>query len=200
MALSQLMLRKLVTITEEIQTEGGKPVTPPTRVVAVLAVITNPLAGKEWRSDLTGLVEEFSAPLGRLLGTTAAALLGAPAEAFGKGALVGTEGEIEHGSAIIHNLMFGDPIREAAGNSTSLLPSAEKRGAPGSPIDIPLKHIYDVTTRSHHQTFEVRIPDAPRGGEIVVVAVMATSGRPHARLSPFGSDYKTKADADGPNA
>jgi hypothetical protein len=188
--LSDLTIRKLVTITEEIHTEGAKPVTPPTRVVAVLAVFTNPLASKEWQGDLTSLVNEFSAPLGRLLGPAAAALLGAPAEAFGKGALIGTDGEIEHGSAIIHNLMFGDPIREAAGNATSLLPSAEKRGAPGSPIDIPLKHVYDVTTRSHHQTFEVRIPDAPRAGEIVVVAAMATSGRPNARLSPFGSDYK----------
>jgi hypothetical protein len=195
--LSDLMLRKFVTIIEDVHAEGGKPVTPPTRVAAVLAVITNPLAGNEWRSDLTELAEEFSTPLGRLLGSTAAKMLGAPAEAFGKGALVGTEGEIEHGSAIIHNLMFGDPIREAAGNAASLLPSAEKRGAPGSPIDIPLKHVHDLTTRSHHQTFEVRIPDAPRAGEIVVVVAMSTSGRPNARLSPFGTDYNPKEDADG---
>ncbi|MBJ7593798.1 MAG: amino acid synthesis family protein [Candidatus Dormibacteraeota bacterium] len=184
-------LRKVVTIVEDIYREGGKQVDPPTRIAAALAVIHNPLAGQDWQRDLTTLIDQFSDPLGRLLGSTVASLLGGPAEAFGKGALVGLDGEIEHGSAIIHTLTFGDPIREAAGHATSLLPAAEKRGAAGSTLDIALKHIHDVTTRSHHQTFEVRIPDAPRADEMVIVAVMSISGRPHARLSPFGADPQT---------
>jgi hypothetical protein len=78
-------------------------------------------------------------------------------------------------------------VRDAVGGS-SLLPSAEKCGAPGAPLDLAIKHITDHTVRSHHQTFEVRVPDAPRPGEIVVWVVLASAGRPLARLPQFGSE------------
>ncbi len=94
---------------------------------------------------------------------------------------------MEHGSAIIHNLRFGNKVRDAI-SGTALLPAAEKRGAAGAPLDIAVKHKDDHSVRSHHQTFEVRIPDAPRPDEIVVWVALAASGRPHARLGAFGSE------------
>lgn len=187
-------VRKTIEIVEDMYIEGGSPVDPPTRIAAVLAVIENPLAGR-WADNLDSLIDAYSDDLGRMLGQRCAKLLAHQAEAFGKGALVGVDGEIEHGSAIIHNLRFGDPIRTAAGGATSLLPSAEKRGAPGATLDIALKHIHDLTVRSHHQTYEVRVPDAPRANEIVIAVAMASAGRPHARLAPFSSSSK---DAAGP--
>jgi hypothetical protein len=181
-------VRKLIDVVEEVRSEGGRPVEPPTRTAAVLAVIANPLAGR-WTDDLSPLIDEYCEPLGELLAERCAALLGAPVEAFGKGALVGLGGEVEHGSAIIHNLRFGNHVRSAAGDAKTLLPAAEKRGAAGATLDIPLKHVQDQTVRSHHQTFEVRIGDAPLADEIVIVIAMASAGRPHARLGAFGSDF-----------
>jgi hypothetical protein len=179
-------LRKLVTVVEEVRTEGGVAVEPPLRIAATAAVIANPLAGR-YAADLAPLADEYCEPLGHLLAERALEALGGPAEAYGKGALVGLDGEVEHGSAILHNLRFGNPVRDAVGGS-SLLPSAEKCGAPGAPLDLAIKHITDHTVRSHHQTFEVRVPDAPRPGEIVVWVAVASAGRPLARLPQFGSE------------
>jgi hypothetical protein len=186
-------LRKLYHILEVVHREGGQPVVTPTRVAASAAVVTNFLAGT-WTQDLSPLVEVYCATLGTLLSEETAATLGAPCEAFGKGALVGMDGEIEHGSAILHNLKFGNPVRARAGAAKSLLPSAEKRGAPGATLDVPLKHVNDVTVRSHHQTFEIRIPDAPRADELLIVVALSSSGRPLARLGAFGTDFSS-ADA-----
>lgn len=180
-------LRKTVELLEEVHLEGTHPVGPPTRIAVVMAVIANPLAGR-WVENLDPLIDTYSDWLGPVLGERCAVILGEPAEAFGKGALVGLDGEIEHGSAIIHNLRFGDPIRKAANNATSLLPSVEKRGPAGATMDIAMKHIHDVTIRSHHQSFEVGIPDAPRDDEIVIAVAMGSTGRPQARLSPFGAE------------
>jgi len=180
-------IRKLVTIVEEVHAEGGRAVDPPLVVAAGGAVVANPLAGR-FVEDLAPLADSYCEPLGRLLVERAlAALGGAPVEAYGKGALVGLDGEVEHGSAILHNLHFGNPVRDAVGG-TSLLPSAEKCGAAGAPLDLALKHTADHTVRSHHLTFEVRIPDAPRPGEILVWIALATAGRPQARLPEFGSE------------
>jgi hypothetical protein len=179
-------IRKVVTVVEEIRREGGRDVDPPTRLSAVAAVIENPFAG-QWVDDLEPLVDRYCEPLGRLLAERAAAALGGTAEAYGKGALVGLAGEVEHGSAIIHNLRFGNHVRDAVGG-TSLLPAAEKVGPAGAPLDLALKHITDLTVRSHHQTFEVRLADAPRADEIVIWVALATTGRPQARLAAFGSE------------
>jgi hypothetical protein len=193
---SQFELRKLYQFLEVVHREGGQEVAPPTRVAATAAVVTNFLAGS-WAEDLSPLVEAYCTRLGTLLSEESAAILGAPVEAFGKGALVGIDGEIEHGSAILHNLRFGNPVRARAGGARSLLPSAEKRGGPGATLDIPLKHVNDATIRSHHQTFEVRIPDAPRADELVIVVALSSSGRPLARLSAFGTDFSA-AEAEAP--
>jgi hypothetical protein len=183
-------LRKLYHVLEVVHREGGQPVEAPTRVAAAAAVVTNFLAGT-WAQDLSPLIEVYCARLGTLLSEQAAAILGVPSEAFGKGALVGMDGEIEHGSAILHNLKFGNPVRARAAGARSLLPSAEKRGAPGATLDVPLKHVNDVTVRSHHQTFEIRIPDAPRADELLIVVALSSSGRPQARLAAFGTDLSS---------
>jgi Amino acid synthesis len=180
-------LRKICVMVEEIRTEGGRPVPDPVRLVAAGAVVVNPLAGR-FEEDLGGLADIYCEPLGRLLTERALEGLGGrEAEAYGKGALVGLQGEVEHGSAIIHNLRFGNRVREPVGGE-SLLPSAEKRGAAGATLDLPLKHKRDHTVRSHHQTLEARIPNAPADDEIVVWVTLASSGRPHARLPAFGSE------------
>jgi hypothetical protein len=179
-------LRKVVTVVEDVHEEGGRAVDPPVRIAAAGAVIANPLAGR-YVDDLEPLIDQYCEPLGKLLTERALELLGGEAEGYGKGALVGLDGEIEHGSAIIHNLRFGNRVREPV-DGTSLLPAAEKRGAAGAPIDIAIKHKHDHSVRSHHQTFEVRIPDAPRGDEIVIWVALAAGGRPQSRLREFGSE------------
>jgi Amino acid synthesis len=179
-------LRKVVTVVEEVHEEGGRAVEPPVRIAAAGAVVANPYAGR-WADDLEPLIEAYCEPLGVLLTKRALELLGGQVEGYGKGALVGIDGEIEHGSAIIHNLRFGDRVRDPVGG-TALLPSAEKRGSPGAPLDVAIKHKDDHRVRSHHQTFEVRVPDAPRSDEIVIWVALASSGRPKARLGEFGSE------------
>jgi Amino acid synthesis len=179
-------VRKIVTVVEDVWIEGHRPVQPPTRITAAGAVVDNPLAG-HFVDDLDPLIDLYCESLGTLLTQRALELLGAEAEAYGKGALVGLDGDVEHGSAIIHNLRFGNQVREPVAG-TSLLPSVEKRGAAGAALDISIKHKHDHSVRSHHQTIEVRIPDAPRADEIVVWVALASSGRAHARLGVFGSE------------
>jgi hypothetical protein len=181
-------IRKVVTVAEDVHAEGGRAVAPPTRIAAAAAVIANPLAGI-WADDLEPLIEAYCETLGELLTARALELLGAPAEGYGKGALVGLDGDVEHGSAIIHNLRFGNKVRDPI-SGTTLLPAAEKRAGVGATLDLAIKHVTDQTVRSHHQTFEVRIPDAPRDDEIVIWVVLAASGRPHARLGAFGSELE----------
>ncbi len=184
-------LRKICAIVEEVFSEGGRAVAPPPRVAAVGAVVANPLAGR-FAEELAELADAYCEPLGTLLTERALeAFGGGQVEAYGKGALVGLAGEVEHGSAIIHSLRFGNPVREGAGGS-SLLPSAEKVGTAGATLDLALKHKVDHTVRSHHQTFEVRVPDAPRDDEIVVWVALASAGRPQARLPAFGSELAAR--------
>jgi hypothetical protein len=187
-------IRKIVTLVEEVHSEGGHVVAPPVRVAAAGAVIGNPLAGV-WTDDLMQLADLYCEHLGRLLTDQALRGVGHSIEAYGKGALVGLDGEIEHGSAIIHNLRFGNCVREQV-EGTALLPSAEKRGGAGTVLDLAIKHKNSLEIRSHHQTFEVRIGDAPMPKEIVVWVVLASGGRPQARLPEFGSELVTEARRD----
>ena len=141
----------------------------------------------EARDELVEIVDFLRSPERfRALGARPPEV-GEPVEAYGKAALVGLDGEVEHGSAIIHNLLFGNRFRDPAGG-TELLPAAEKVGAYGSAIDIPLKHKLDAKTRSHHQTFTFRVDDAPLPREILVACIASNAGRPLARLATFGSE------------
>ena len=182
-----MKVRKIVTIVEEVCAEGGREVSPAARVAVVAAVIENPWAGQGFVEDLQPGIEQNASPLGALIAPRVLEALGAPVEAYGKAAVIGLDGEVEHGSALIHTLKFGDHFRKAAG-ATTLLPAVEKRGPAGVVFDIPLKHITDATLRSHHQTIEVRLADAPHPGELVIALAAAAQGRPQQRLAPLSTE------------
>ena len=176
-------IRKIVVFLEETHTEMGQPVQPPTRRAAAAAVIENPCAGK-YVQDLTELAE-IGEELGTLLTARAVAALGIPgpsAESYGKAAVVGENGELEHAAAILHPRL-GAPLRLAVEQGAAIIPSAKKRGGMGAAIDVPLGHKNDAWTFSHFDAMELRVPDAPRADEIVVAVVVTDAGRPLARIT-----------------
>jgi Amino acid synthesis len=175
-------IRKLVTLLEEVRTEMDRPVDPPTRRAAAIAVIENPFAGR-YVEDLTPLMA-IGEELGDLLTRRAVAALGiegSAAESYGKAAAVGENGELEHAAAILHPKM-GAPVRQALGKGAALIPSAKKRCGLGGVLDVPLGHKDAAFVRSHFDAMEVRVPDAPRANEIVVAIVVTDSGRPLPRV------------------
>ena len=188
-----MKVRKMITVLDEILTEGGRAVSPPARIAMVGAVIENPWAGRGFVEDLSPGIDATASDLGALLAPRVIEALGVRLEAYGKAAIVGLDGEIEHGSALIHTLQFGDHLRTAA-DATTLLPAVEKRGPAGTTFDIPLKHYTDPTVRSHHQSFEMRVADAPHPDEILVVLAAASQGRPQQRLAAFPTSRKGRPD------
>jgi hypothetical protein len=181
-------LRKRVFEVVETHRENGQVVPGLHRVAIVGAVIENPFP-EGFVEDLVTTADEIAQEIGLLVGPQVVDLLDGRVEAFGKAALVGLGGELEQGSALIHNLRFGNVFRDAAKGS-ELLPAAEKVGPTGAPIDIPLKHKNDAKTRSHHQTVTFCIADAPLHGEIVIICAGANAGRPLARLATFAAEVR----------
>lgn len=180
-------IRKITTVTEEILAEGGRRTDPVITVAAVAAVIENPWHGQGFVDDLGPGIDATASELGAVLAPRVMEALGGTLEAYGKAAIVGLSGEIEHGSALIHTLKFGNHFRDAAQAST-LLPAVEKRGEAGAVFDIPLKHFTDATIRSHHQTFEWRVADAPHPGEVLIALAGSTGGRPQQRLASLSTE------------
>ena len=175
-------IRKIVTFVEETRIEIGEVVDPPSRQCAAVAVIKNPYAGR-FSHDLPEL-EAAGAELGDLLGRCAMNALGisaAEVHSFGKAAIIGENGEKEHGAACMHPTM-GKPLRDIVGPAPSIIPSAKKVGGPGTAIDCPLHHKEDVWTFSHFDAMEVALADAPRADEIVVIIALTDSGRPLHRV------------------
>ena len=175
-------IRKLIVQLDEIRIEMGRPIDPPTRRALAMAVIDNPCAGRyvENLDELIAIGEE----LGVLLGARCVEALGiAPgaAHSYGKAAIVGEAGEIEHAAAILHPKL-GAPLRVAVEKGAALVPSAKKRGGLGCAIDVPLGHKDAAFVRSHFDAMEARVADAPRANEIVVCVVVTDSGRPLARV------------------
>jgi hypothetical protein len=183
-----LEIRKLMTVVEEIRTEGRRADGPPLRKAAAAAVVHNPYAGLPFSEELDQIVVP-SAELGSLLGEQAALALGELAESYGKAALVGTAGEQEHAVAIKTSVM-GDAFRAAIGGASAWLPSVSKRCAPGTPVDVPLCFKDEVWVRSHYDSITVMVPDAPLEDEIVLIVALASRGRLNARLGGM-----TKAEA-----
>ena len=186
------MIRKLLTIVEDTHREAGESVAPATRKAAAVAVIANPFAGRH-AADLSELVE-IGAMLGGLLGDRAVAALGlAPGDvqSYGKAAIVGEDGELEHAAAILHPKL-GASLRAAVGSGAALVPSAKKRGGMGCAIDVPLGHKDAAFVRSHFDAMEIRVADAPGRHEIVVAVVVTDSGRPLPRVGGL-----THAEAEG---
>ena len=175
-------IRKLVIQVDETRKEMGRAIEPPTRRAVAIAVIENPYAGRysESLDELIAIGEE----LGALLGQKAVAALGiAPGEAqsYGKAAIVGEAGELEHAAAILHPKL-GAPLRVAVEKGAALVPSAKKIGTLGTAIDVPLGHKDAAYVRSHFDAIEARVADAPRPDEIVVAVAVTASGRPLARI------------------
>ncbi len=176
------MIRKLLTMVEETHREADQDIKPPTRKAAAIAVIANPFAGRHV-ADIEDLIAAGEM-LGSLLGERAVRALGiAPgaAESYGKAAIVGEDGELEHAAAILHPKLVA-PLRRAVEKGAALVPSAKKRGGMGTAIDVPLGHKDAAFVRSHFDAMEVRVPDAPRRDEIVVAVVVTDSGRPLPRI------------------
>ena len=175
-------IRKLTVFVEETRREMDRPVDPPTRKAAAVAVIRNPFAGR-YVEDLSELIE-IGAELGGLLGRRCVEALGiAPqaAESYGKAAMVGEDGELEHAAAILHPAL-GKPLREAVDKGAALVPSSKKRGGPGQALDIPLGHKDAAYVRSHFDGMEVWLNDSPRADEIMVAVAVTDSGRPLPRI------------------
>lgn len=184
-------IRKLVTIVEEVLSEGGRELRRPLRRVAAVAVIENPFAGR-FVEDLTPLVDAGE-ELGALLAKRAVEALGAPAESYGKAAVVGEAGELEHAAALLHPKL-GAPLRAAVGGGKAIIPSAKKVGGPGTAIDVPLHYKDAAFVRSHYDAMEVRVPDAPRAGEIVLAVALTDGGRPHPRVGGLTKEEARKED------
>ena len=175
-------IRKLVVQVDEIRREMGRDINPPTRRALAMAVITNPYAGA-YVENLDALIA-IGEELGGLLGDKCVQALGiAPgqAQSYGKAAIVGEAGELEHAAAILHPKL-GAPLRKAVEKGAALVPSAKKQGGVGTAIDVPLGHKDAAFVRSHFDAMEARISDAPRANEIVVAVVVTDSGRPLARI------------------
>jgi hypothetical protein len=175
-------IRKIIVQLDEIHQEAGKAVAPPTRRALAMAVIDNPYAGR-YSDNLDELIS-IGEELGGLLGERCVQALGiAPAQAqsYGKAAIVGEGGELEHAAAILHPKL-GAPLRVAVSQGAALVPSAKKQGTLGTAVDVPLGHKDAAFVRSHFDAMEARVADAPRANEIVVAVVVTDSGRPHARV------------------
>lgn len=175
-------IRKIATWVEETHSEIGQAISPPTRKAVAVAVIANPFAGT-FVDDLTPLMD-MGAELGALLGRKCVDALGispADAQSYGKAAMVGENGELEHAAAILHPKL-GAPLRKEVERGAALVPSSKKMGGPGQVLDVPLGHKDAAYVRSHFDGIEVRLNDSPRANEIMVAVGVTDSGRPLPRV------------------
>jgi len=174
-------IRKIAVLTEEIFHEGGPAASEPRRRVAGLAVVKNPFAGR-YAEELQSAMDDLK-PLGLLLTDRMIEALGGDIKAidgYGKGAIVGTSGEIEHGA--LWHVPGGYAMRERLGQAKAIVPSAMKVGAFGSRLDVPLGHTNAAYVRSHFDAMEVGIADGPRPDEILFCLAMACGPRIHSRM------------------
>lgn len=175
-------IRKIAVWVEETHREMGQEISPPTRKAVAVAVIANPFAG-QFVQDLTPLME-IGEELGGTLGARCVAALGitpAQAQSYGKAAMVGEAGELEHAAAILHPKL-GAPLRKAVEKGAALVPSSKKMGGPGQVLDVPLGHKDAAYVRSHFDGMRVVLNDAPRADEIMVAVAVTDSGRPLPRV------------------
>jgi amino acid synthesis protein len=177
----EIVIRKRLTQIEEIFHEGGKPSSEPLRRGAMLCVIHNPFAGR-YVEDIAGFMDDLT-PLGVAMARALLEALGgdpARIHSYGKGAIVGSAGELEHGA--LWHVPGGYAMREILGQAKAIVPSAKKVGGPGTRLDVPITHINASYVRSHFDAMEVGISDAPRADEIMLALVMTTGARIHARV------------------
>jgi len=188
-ARAEIGLRKLVVHRECVVSEAGAAPARPVHQATAAAVVRNPWVGTGPTHDLSAEVARIAPVLARLLTDRLIAALGGvdAVEAFGKAAIVGSAGEIEHGGALIHTPYFGNLMREFLGGE-SIICFADARADAGDPLVVPLWHKTAAATRSHYQTVTVRVSDAPRADELVIVAAASTGSRPHPRIGDRTTD------------
>lgn len=191
-------IRKVAVYKEIISIEGGRPLERPVTLIGVAAVIRNPWSDRGYVEDLSPEQRDGCSELGKIMVARMMEEAGAPSviEAYGKSAVVGAAGEIEHASAVIHNLRFGNHYRDAVA-AESFLSFTNKRGGLGTSIQVPIKHIHDGSARSHFITLEFAISDAPNPDEIVIVLGASTGSRPHARIGDRHRDVEEMARESG---
>jgi len=188
-------IRKIVTTIEETHIEGGKAADKPVTMVGVAAVIKNPWHGRGFVEDLSPEIKAHCSDLGALIVEYISKYIGGAEniEAYGKAAVVGAEGEIEHASAVVHTLRFGNHYRNAV-EAQSYLAFTNKRGGPGTSIQIPMMHKDDEGFRSHYITLEMSIEDAPAADELVICLGASDGGRVHPRIGNRYEDLKALAE------
>jgi len=177
----EIVLRKRVVIVEEIFHEGGPASPVPLKRGAILSVISNPFAGR-YVEEIASFMDDLK-PLGLEMARALLAALGGDPrsiEGYGKGAIVGAAGELEHGA--LWHVPGGYAMREILGDAKAIVPSTKKVGGPGTRLDVPVTHINASYVRSHFDAMEVGVPDAPRADEMALVLVMTTGPRVHARV------------------
>ena len=175
-----MQIKRTLTFFDEVAMEAGQAVNPPLRKVAVAAIIDNPFAGR-FERDLSALTKA-SEEIGRTICQLAVSMLGPhKPESYGKAAIIGMNGEQEHGVAVL-TTVFGNVMREAAGGGKAWISSFTKRAAPGAAIDIPLAHKDALYVRSHYDGITITLPDAPLPDEIAVICAYANRGRPNHRV------------------
>jgi Amino acid synthesis len=186
-----LLLRKTVTYVEETLIEGGRAASKPLKLFAAAAVLRNPWAGQGFVEDLKPEIHAVAPTLGEILTGEILRIAGSgeAVEGYGKAAIVGTAGEVEHASALIHTLRFGNHFRKAVG-AKSYLSFTNTRGGPNCPVVIPLMHKHDEGMRSHYLTIQFSILDAPAPDEMVVALGASIGGRPHHRIGDRYQDIK----------
>ncbi|WP_250495164.1 amino acid synthesis family protein [Caballeronia sp. GAWG1-1] len=195
-------IRKIVVYKETTFIEGAKALVTPITVAGVAAVVRNPWFGRGFVEDLSPEQRDGCSELGEVLTARMLEEIGGKRsiQAYGKCAVVGGGGEVEHASAVIHNLRFGNHFRNAV-EAESFLSFTNKRGGLNTSLQVPIKHIHDGSARAYFITLEFAIPDAPNSDEIVVVLGASSGGRPHARIGDRHQDVKeiaqeTRAEAE----
>ncbi|MBA3911949.1 MAG: peptide synthetase [Rhodobacter sp.] len=184
-------VRKTFTLIETTLIEGGRAVPQPLKLITAVAVLKNPWAGRGFVEDLKPEIHDVAPELGKLLTAMILDAAGGPdhVEGYGKAAVVGLDGELEHANALIHTLRFGNHYRQAVGAKTYLA-FTNVRGGANTPVMIPLMDKHDEGRRSHYQTIHFALPDAPAADEIVVALGASTGGRPHHRIGDRYQDLK----------
>ncbi|OYW52460.1 MAG: hypothetical protein B7Y84_15810 [Azorhizobium sp. 32-67-21] len=183
----EIKIRKRLVILEDIFHEGGPAAATPRKRGAILTVIENPFAGR-YVEDIAGFMDDLT-PLGVAMAGELLAALGGDAAAidgYGKGAIVGAAGEIEHGA--LWHVPGGYAMREILGDAKAIVPSTKKVGGPGTRLDVPITHTNASYVRSHFDAMEVGVPDGPKANEIALVLVMTCGARVHARVGGLAAD------------
>lgn len=190
-------VRKVVTYKEVTYIEGGKEAPIPLQFFAAATVLKNPWHGLGFVENLRPKILEIAPPLAEMLTAEIIGMAGSGdvVEGYGKAAIVGTEGEIEHASGLVHTLRFGNHFRKAVG-AKNYLSFTNIRGGPGCPIMVPLMHKHDAGMRSHYLTIHFNIPDAPKADEILVCLGASIGGRPHHRIGNRYIDLEELGDTD----